>query len=126
VPLIGAHYMNFSHLDGTFEAAKPEMLLYDGTSPDSQLQGVAYFVLSGKDNPPEGFAGPNDHWHQHIGLCLKGGQVIGGEKVSAEECKERGGKKATLDGAWLVHAWVVPGWESPEGVFSAENPNIGK
>lgn len=126
VPLIGAHYMNFSHLDGTFEAAKPEMLLYDGTRPDSQLQGVAYFVLSGKGNPPEGFAGPNEAWHQHIGLCLKGGQVIGGEKISAEECKERGGGKASLEGAWLVHAWVVPGWESPEGVFSAENPNIGK
>ncbi len=126
VPLIGAHYMNFSHLDGTFEAAKPEMLLYDGTEPDSELQGVAYFVLSGKDNPPEGFAGPNDLWHQHIGLCLKGGRVIGGEKISAQECKGRGGEKARLDGAWLVHAWVVPGWESPEGVFSAENPNIGK
>jgi hypothetical protein len=126
VPLIGAHYMNFSHFDGTFEAAKPEMLLYDGTRPDSRLQGVAYFVLSGKDTPPEGFAGPNDHWHQHVGLCLKGGQVVGGEKISDEECKERGGSKASLDGAWLVHAWVVPGWESPWGVFSAENPNIGK
>jgi len=25
---------------------------------------------------------------------------------------------------WMVHAWVVPGWESPDGVFSHENPNL--
>jgi hypothetical protein len=25
---------------------------------------------------------------------------------------------------WMVHAWVVPGWESPQGVFSHDNPDV--
>ena len=25
---------------------------------------------------------------------------------------------------WMVHAWVVPSWESPNGVFSHDNPNL--
>jgi hypothetical protein len=25
---------------------------------------------------------------------------------------------------WMVHAWVVPSWESPQGVFSHDNPNL--
>jgi hypothetical protein len=24
----------------------------------------------------------------------------------------------------MVHAWVVPSWESPNGVFSHDNPNL--
>jgi hypothetical protein len=126
VPLIGAHYLNIGELTGNgFRPEMPEMLLYDGTKPDSKLQGVAFFVFS-EDKPPEGFFGPNDRWHQHVGLCLKGARVVGGEKLTEEECEERGGEKTSLDDAWLVHAWVVPGWESPWGVFSAEHPDIGK
>ncbi|MGH2759420.1 MAG: hypothetical protein ACRDKJ_07615, partial [Actinomycetota bacterium] len=31
LPLIGAHYMRFLSVDGTFQIDQPEMLLYDGT-----------------------------------------------------------------------------------------------
>ena len=122
VPLIGAHYMRFANLVDGFDPAAPEMLLYDGTDPDSRIVGVSYFVVGGKE--PAGFAGPNDHWHQHIGLCLKGTLVVGGERVSEAECARRGGRKANNLDAWMVHAWVVPGWESPQGVFSPEHPGL--
>jgi hypothetical protein len=121
VPLIGAHYMKFSLVDGTFDPEKPEMLLYDGTGADAKIVGLSYYVRG--DTEPPGFAGPNDHWHRHIGLCVspKSLSVIGGEKLSEEDCTARGGVKADGSEFWMVHAWVVPGWDSPQGVFSAEH-----
>jgi hypothetical protein len=125
VPLIGAHYMKFSLVDGKFDPEYPEMLLYDGTRPDSRIVGLSYYVAS-PDTEPEGFAGPNDHWHRHIGLCVdpKRFVVIGGEKTTPEECAARGGIKADGSRFWMVHAWVVPGWDSPDGVFSAEHRGL--
>ena len=121
VPLIGAHYMKFSLVDGRFDPEKPEMLLYDGTGADAKIVGLSYYVRG--DTEPPGFAGPNDHWHRHIGLCVspKSLSVIGGEKLTEAECKARGGVKADGSEFWMVHAWVVPGWDSPQGVFSAEH-----
>lgn len=122
---IGAHYINLSLVDTRFDPGKPEMLLYDGTSPDSRIVGLSYYVASGPGNPPEGFAGPNDPWHQHIGLCVKYGVVIGPERWSAARCTAAGGQKADGSFAWMVHAWVVPGWESAWGTFSGEHPELG-
>ena len=56
-----------------FDPAKPSELLYDGTRPDSKIVGLSYLVFH-PGGAPEGFAGPNDHWHQHNangGLCLE-------------------------------------------------------
>jgi len=123
VPLIGAHYINFGLVDGSFDPAHPEMLLYNGTDPTSQIVGLSYFVAS-PSGAPDGFAGPNDHWHQHIGLCIKNSVVVGGETTTPEECARRGGTKVGLKNMWMVHAWVVPGWDSPQGVFSPEHPGL--
>ncbi len=123
VPLIGAHYINFGIVDGTFDPAKPEMLLYDGIKPDSKIVGLSYFMAS-PAGAPDGFAGPNDHWHQHIGLCIKDGVVVGGESLTDIQCQKRGGNKVGLKDMWMVHAWVVPGWESPQGVFSPEHSGL--
>jgi hypothetical protein len=123
VPLIGAHYIKWSLMDGTFDVAQPEMLLYDGTAPTSAMVGLSYYQFSRTE--PSGFAGPNDHWHQHIGLCLNSQLVVvGGSSTSAEECAARGGQKIEASDGWMVHAWVVPGWESQEGVFSPENADL--
>ena len=119
VPLIGAHYIKWSSMDTTFDVNDPEMLLYDGTDPTSHIVGLSYYVFS--DTVPSPFVGPNDHWHQHIGLCIKDGVVVGGEQMSAADCSARGGTKANAGNGWMVHAWVVPGWESPQGVFSPEH-----
>ena len=122
LPLIGAHYIRWDLMDGTFDLSHPEMLLYDGTAPTSRIVGLSYYLFSDKE--PDVFAGPNDHWHQHIGLCLKDNVVIGAESMSATTCTSLGGTKAEAANGWMIHAWVVPGWESPEGVFSPEHPGL--
>ena len=43
--------------------------------------------------------------------------------MTAAQCKQAGGFYMALTG-WMVHAWVVPGWDSPQGVFSHENPDV--
>lgn len=121
-PGLGTHYMKFSLVDATLDVAHPEMLLYEGTAPDSKIVGLSYLMLGPTE--PEGFAGPNDHWHRHIGLCVKAGVVIGGELMSPKLCAMAGGAKADGSQEWMGHAWVVPGWESPQGVFSVSNPNL--
>jgi hypothetical protein len=128
VPCIGAHYIKVSNMISGFDPAKPSMLLYDGTNPDSKMVGLSYSVLGDPNAPPEGFAGPNDPWHKHDsngGLCIKGGVVVGAESTSETECTARGGKKTALHNLWMMHAWVADGWESSWGLFSAENPDLG-
>ena len=125
LPCIGAHLMNFKFVDGVFDPTQPEMLLYDGNGPNAHVVGLSYYVITRDKKAPEGFAGPNDPWHQHIGLCVRGGLVIGSEKTTKEECAGRGGVKADGSNAWMNHTWAVPGWESPWGIFSGEHPELG-
>jgi hypothetical protein len=128
VPCIGAHYIKVSNMIGGFDPAKPSMLLYDGTQPDSKIVGLSYSVLGDPNTPPEGFAGPNDPWHKHDkngGLCMKGGVVVGAESTTAEQCAARGGKKTALHNLWMMHAWTADAWQSSWGIFSAENPDLG-
>lgn len=122
-PGIAAHYMNFGYVDGTFAVDEPEMLLYDGDGPDAHVVGLSYYILQdGTAEPTQGFTGPNDHSHRHIGLCQGPGGVIGDSTTTEEECAARGGRKANGSKGWMSHVWVVPGCESPWGVFSAANP----
>jgi hypothetical protein len=126
VPCIGAHYTNVSKV-GQFDPSQPSELLYDGTNPGSKIVGLSFLVLH-PGGAPDGFAGPNDHWHQHNangGLCLKGGLVVGGEESTKAECEARGGRKTVLTDIWMVHAWVVPGFECSWGVFAGECPELG-
>jgi hypothetical protein len=118
VPGTGAHYLRFSSVDGTFDVARPEMLLYAGDSPRSPVAGLAYYV---KYHEPAGFAGSADYWHQHVDVCIgPSGPLQGADAIGV--CAT--GKAAPGRWAWMLHAWVVPGWESPDGVFSTENPRL--
>jgi len=126
VPCIGAHYTNTA-LAARFDPNAPSELLYDGTTPDARIVGLSYLVWH-PGGAPEGFAGPNDLWHQHSfngGLCLKGGVVVGNEQTSKAECAARGGVKQALQDIWMVHDWVVPGFECSWGVFAGECPELG-
>jgi hypothetical protein len=126
VPCIGAHYTNTSLIPG-FDPAAPSELLYDGTTPDAKIVGLSYLVLE-PGGAPEGFAGSNDHWHQHNangGLCLQGALVVAGEDSTPEECAALGGQKTILEDIWMAHAWVVPGFECSWGVFAGECPELG-
>ncbi len=123
VPGIAAHYMKFSTVDGTFDIAAPEMLLYDGGGPEARIVGLSYYMIHpGTAEPTQGFTGANDHFHRHIGLCVGPGGVIGDSKTTAEDCKARGGAKQGGESGWMNHVWVVPGCESPWGIFSGGNP----
>jgi hypothetical protein len=125
VPKIGAHYMNFSLVDGEFDVEQPEMLLYDGNSPDSNIVGLSYYIRQGGEAEPSvGFIGNNDHYHRHLGLCVKGGVVVGGESMPKDVCESLGGTKANGSDGWMSHVWVVPGCESDWGVFSGDNPAL--
>jgi len=126
IPCIGAHYTNPS-LVGRYDPSAPSELLFDGTDLHSKLVGLSYLVYH-PGGAPEGFAGPNDIWHQHNsngGLCLQDGVVIAGESVSAERCAALGGAKRPLIDIWMLHDWIVPGWECSWGVFAAECPELG-
>jgi 4-amino-4-deoxy-L-arabinose transferase-like glycosyltransferase len=127
VPCIGAHYTNIG-LVARFDPAAPSELLYDGTQPDAKLVGLSYLVYH-PGGAPEGFAGPNDVWHQHNangGLCFnRAGVVIGGEQSTTAECAQLGGAKRELTDVWMLHDWVVPGWECSWGVFAPECPELG-
>lgn len=127
VPGIAAHYMKFDYVDGVFDIAEPEMLLYDGNSPDAKMVGLSYYIIHNAEaEPSQGFTGPNDHFHRHIGLCMKAGLVIGDSTTTEEECAAQGGSKGDSRGGWMNHVWIVPGCESPWGMFSGANPLLDK
>jgi hypothetical protein len=81
------------------------------------------------ESPPEGFVGPNDHWHRHSSVCIKNGPsglevpFPADADVTRAQCADVQGSFLELTG-YMVHAWVVPSWESPLGVFSHDNPDV--
>jgi hypothetical protein len=88
-----------------------------------------YLAGSGDADAPEGFAGPNDHWHRHSGVCVKFTEG----KMEIPFPADRDITKKMCDGKegmfidrtqWMVHAWVVPGWDSPDGVFSHDHADL--
>jgi hypothetical protein len=123
VPCIAAHYINSGALTNPFDPAEPEILLYAGTDPDSEIVGLSYLQLN--DGEPEGFAGGNDAWHVHETLCIGEGGVLGDTGTTEEDCEARGGRTVPLGNLWMTHMWNVPGWDSPWGLFSSEHPNLG-
>jgi hypothetical protein len=123
VPCIAAHYIKNSALTNPFDPSEPEILLYAGTEPDSEIVGLSYLQLN--DGEPEGFAGGNDPWHVHETLCIGAGGVLGDTGTSDEDCEARGGRTVELGNLWMTHMWNVPGWDSPWGLFSSEHPNLG-
>jgi hypothetical protein len=63
----GCHYLNPSLIDGNFDPAQPEILLYVNGPGESGLRlvGVEYVVpLSLSQDAPEGFTGDTDVWRE--------------------------------------------------------------
>ena len=92
----GFHYIKWSLLDGTFDPAHPEMLLYTVSRNGNclELAGVEYLVPKSETQPvaPDGFTGDADQWRND----------------------------AEGFGLWELNAWI---WlENPEGVFAHDNP----
>src|SRR6266511_4210524 len=128
-PGSGAHYISYGGMTrpDTFDPTHPLALIYDGIAPTSQVVGLMYYGMG--DSPPEGFAGPNDHWHRHSSVCIKNGPsglevpFPADADVTEAQCAAVQGNFLKITG-WMVHAWVVPSWESPQGVFSHDNPDV--
>jgi hypothetical protein len=133
-PGVGAHFQVLSaaslqgiNPDGSVNPAEPASWIYASTADNAPVVGIMYESLS--DQAPSGFAGPNDHWHQHSNLCItfRAGEIgvpfAPDASVTPQECRNVHGvfMKKTV---WMVHAWVLPGWESPAGVFSHANTHI--
>jgi hypothetical protein len=103
------------------------LLIFDGVLPDSKIAG---FMYVGAAEKPEGFAGPNDHWHYHTNTCIvtnaDGGidTPFGADREATQaQCDAVGGRLIQNTGT-MVHVWSVPGYENPRGVFAEINPAL--
>ncbi|CAN5574511.1 hypothetical protein BH20ACT2_BH20ACT2_10890 [soil metagenome] len=114
------HFVDRSLVDADFDPAAPEAIMYEGTEPGGVATGVVYVVRS--EAEPDGFAGPNDHWHRHQ-VCLHDRRMISGD-LAAEECTAAGGAAPDLSDVWMLHVWVAPGYENPDGVFAHRHPDV--
>jgi hypothetical protein len=117
---VGSHYINWPLLDRPFSPDAPTMLLVD-TTPGHipRLAGFSYWVRS--PQPPQGFVGDADQWHNHRGLCFVDGVLAQEDVPRPADCAG-----TWLDGAdlWMLHAWVVPGYENPDGLFAPLNRKL--
>jgi hypothetical protein len=119
LPGIAAHFISARNvLDGVFDPAKPEILLYAKLEGQWTLVGLSYTQpFTGDETPPEGFAGPLDVWHYHTNLCFTSQRVQSAGR-SAEQCRQAGGRFVANTG-WMAHLWLY--LESPEGLFAHQN-----
>jgi len=93
----GFHYLKPALLDATFEADKPEILVYAPIPDENSLRLVAVEYAApislSPNGPPEGFTGDDDVWDRN------------------EEF-----------GLWTLHAWV---WlNNPDGMFAEFSPRV--
>jgi hypothetical protein len=134
-PGLGTHYSSPDYVLNSDGDMDPEdlaapVLVYDGLEPDAALAGFMYTAY-GTQEEPEGFAGPNDHWHYHESVCIvmrEDGTIdtpFGAdlEGVTEGMCTDVGGRWIENTG-YMVHVWNVPGYESPDGMFTELNPAI--
>lgn len=126
IPGLGAHFIHPGLLAaGTFDPARPPILLYDSAPGGGfELVGVSWSLPKrpGDDTPPPSPFGPLAVWHYHTDLCftLRSGSPVVSVN-SAAGCRAVGGLYVRETG-WMVHAWLFR--PSPEGVFSHQNSAV--
>ncbi|MBV9952085.1 MAG: hypothetical protein JO291_09050 [Acidimicrobiia bacterium] len=129
-PGLGAHYVGGGTYVGSgritdAQIVRPATLVYAGTDPGSPLVGFMYIAFG---ENPDGFAGPNDHWHTHSGICLRAGggglDALGADgDITEAACKGEGGNWMAVTPS-LLHVWTVPSYTDPLGVFAHTNPAV--
>jgi hypothetical protein len=122
LPGIGAHWVRWSRVGEPFDASRPAMLLYDGNGLDAPLVGLSYFVRAAA--APTGFTDGGARWHQHAGLCIAHGALVGESVPAAAECA--GGRGDLLPGRdlWMLHVWPLADAPNPWGTFAPLNPAL--
>ncbi len=120
-PGLGAHWVKWSLVDKPFDPAKPSMLLFKERrySQPPELVGFSYWVASAAE--PEGFAGPNDTWHAHHGMCFIDGWLRSENLEVRDDCADTWIDASDL---WMLHAWPVPGSTNRWGPFADMNPSL--
>ena len=96
VPHMGWHYMKDALVDGRFDPARPELLVYadDPCGGPRQLVAVEYAVpFSESKRAPQGFFGFADQWDANQDFKL-----------------------------WTLHAWLYK--YNTDGVFAPFNPRV--
>jgi hypothetical protein len=116
---IGTHWVKWSQIAKPFDPTAPAMLLFDEHRTLATLVGYSYWLQS--INEPIGFAGGNDHWHQHRGLCVVNGWLDREEASAPTDCA---GSFLAGGDLWMLHAWVVAGYENRNGKFATFNPKL--
>jgi hypothetical protein len=115
-PGIGTHWVLWSQIAKPFDPGHPAMLLFDERKQPAVLVGYSYWLQSASE--PVGFAGSNDHWHQHTGLCVVNGWVDREEAASPERCA---GTFLAGGDLWMLHAWIAPAFPNELGRFATFN-----
>jgi hypothetical protein len=132
---IGAHYLKGGPTgfleDYSFDAANPNVLLFDGEGPDAKIAGAS-FILT--EPNPEGYAGDLDVFHYHYGVCfdMKTFLVIAevdgheGSKISMtkEQCEAKGATAFPIADLYMIHVWVAPDYIEDAPVFAHDHPKL--
>lgn len=132
-PGLGVHFTGgMMDSDGVLsdeELLHPSSLIYAGTDPSSPIAGFMYLsAKSPEQMESAGFAGPNDHWHVHNGVCIKfaadGIDALGADgSITQADCKAAGGMYFDVKYS-MVHVWSVPAYTDPLGLFGHNNPAL--
>jgi hypothetical protein len=135
IPGLGTHYIGGRPMRGSVitdaEILAPATIIFDGTTPDAPIAGFMYMARAASRSAPEpeGFAGPNDKWHFHTGVCTVQGannttEIFGFDgSITEADCRKSGGNFAAVT-QYMLHVWTVPGYTSPLGVYSHANPAL--
>ena len=119
-PGVGTHWLKWSLVDAPFDPANPSMLLFDEAADRPvRLLGFSYWVRAASE--PSGFAGTNDHWHGHQGLCFVHGWLQLEGLGSASECgllaeRQRPVDAARVGGRGCTQPLGSPGTDQPRAV----------
>lgn len=134
-PGLGTHFLKVgssftirSSVDSEEGQQVQPMLMFDGHEPDDPI--VGFMMLSMGEQEPEGFAGSNDHWHQHTNVCLSQSEdgleaPFGADRddVTEEMCTEVGGSFLNVT-TYMVHVWAVEEYQPEAGVFGGVSEEI--
>jgi len=118
-PGVGVHWVNWQLIARPFDPARPAMLLFTNKQGIDHLVGFSYWVQGA--HPPAGFAGTNDRWHTHAGLCVVNGWVEREEVPAPADCP---GSWLAGGDLWMLHAWVVDRYSNRWGLFAQANPKL--
>ena len=131
---IGAHWLKggavgFTKMAKGVDITAPNVLLFDGEGPTAKLAGVSWIIGSNTD--PEGFVGPDDHWHRHSSVCFQTSTLLviseGDAKgspinLSAEGCKRNKGILFPISNLTMMHLWIGDGYMGKGPLFAHNHP----